>query len=435
MTGTTVSRLGVPVATLGWGRDGAGMVASSTATGVPPDSHTFDYTALQQLAHSDLAAWVYDAADNPVTLGSGARQGFDRENRLCWSTPTAPVGSPTCGAPPTGATVFGHDARGNRTSVTPPSGPATNLGWDRADRLTSFGTNATYAYDGTGLRASKTVSGVTSRFVWDRSGGLPLLLSDGTSTWVYGPDGLPLEQIDGSGNVLWLHHDQLGSTRVVTDALGNTAATFSWDPFGNPAGSTGTVAVPLGWAGEYRDTESGLVYLRARYYDPATAQFLSVDPAYEVTGDRYGYVGNNPLNGTDPTGLWRDCGRDKFYDSRYDACVDRDLPPPSYAAPDTSISAPMPPPGGGKCGPLCSAIRMLGPVPTDGGGAGIFAVTNFYNACTSTTLAEFLFAGPSPIIGGVTGLVGVFIGGPNPRPSDSPFIDSNKVIPAGIPYF
>jgi RHS repeat-associated protein len=51
------------------------------------------------------------------------------------------------------------------------------------------------------------------------------------------------------------------------------------------------------------DPESGLIYLRARWYDPATGQFLSVDPLEGETGDAYSYAGDNPTNNTDPTGL------------------------------------------------------------------------------------------------------------------------------------
>ena len=66
---------------------------------------------------------------------------------------------------------------------------------------------------------SKTVSGTTSQFLWDVASAIPLLLKDGSTAYVYGPGGLPLEQINGS-TVLWLHHDQLGSTRLVTDTTG-----------------------------------------------------------------------------------------------------------------------------------------------------------------------------------------------------------------------
>ncbi len=51
------------------------------------------------------------------------------------------------------------------------------------------------------------------------------------------------------------------------------------------------------------DRESALYYLRARYYDPSTAQFLSRDPMVSRTMSPYAYVAGNPLNATDPTGL------------------------------------------------------------------------------------------------------------------------------------
>ncbi len=60
----------------------------------------------------------------------------------------------------------------------------------------------------------------------------------------------------------------------------------------------------LHFAGQYTDAETGFQYLRARYYDPATGQFLSRDPLAAITGSPYGYTGGDPLNGTDPAGLW-----------------------------------------------------------------------------------------------------------------------------------
>jgi RHS repeat-associated protein len=58
------------------------------------------------------------------------------------------------------------------------------------------------------------------------------------------------------------------------------------------------------WWGGLLTPETGLIYLTNRYYDPATAQFLTVDPLANLTQSPYGYVGDNPLNGTDPSGLW-----------------------------------------------------------------------------------------------------------------------------------
>jgi RHS repeat-associated protein len=55
--------------------------------------------------------------------------------------------------------------------------------------------------------------------------------------------------------------------------------------------------------GQYTSSDTGLVYLRNRVYDPTTAQFLSVDPLEAITGAPYNYAGDNSVNYSDPTGL------------------------------------------------------------------------------------------------------------------------------------
>jgi RHS repeat-associated protein len=198
-------------------------------------------------------------------------------------------------------TTYGYDPQGNRTSIAPQS---TTLTYDQANRLAGYGPTATYKYNGDGLRMSKTISGTAQAFTWDESGGLPLLLKDGSTSYVYGQNGLPLEQIIGT-TVLYYHQDQLGSTRALTDSTGAVQATYTYDAYGNPNGKTGAADTPFKFAGQYTDAESGYQYLRARYYDPATAQFLSRDPIVDLTRQAYSYVDNNPVNGTDPTGLLR----------------------------------------------------------------------------------------------------------------------------------
>ncbi len=111
------------------------------------------------------------------------------------------------------------------------------------------------------------------------------------------------EQINNTtSTVLYLHHDQQGSTRLLTGSTGKTEATFTYDAYGNLTGHTGTATTPLGYDGQYTSSDTGLIYLRARSYDPATAQFLSVDPKTETTGTIYGYSENDPLTNEDPTG-------------------------------------------------------------------------------------------------------------------------------------
>jgi RHS repeat-associated protein len=116
--------------------------------------------------------------------------------------------------------------------------------------------------------------------------------------------GLPIEQINNSsGTVLYLHHDQQGSTRLLTGSTGKTEATYTYDAYGNLTGSTGTAKTPLGYDGQYTNIDTGLIYLRARSYDPTTAQFISVDPRLMETLSTYGYAEDNPVTVGDPTGL------------------------------------------------------------------------------------------------------------------------------------
>jgi RHS repeat-associated protein len=96
---------------------------------------------------------------------------------------------------------------------------------------------------------------------------------------------------------------------VITDVLGGNAGTRSYDPYrtqtvqtGNWNDAFGTPYATLGWAGEYKDTDTGFTYLRARHYDPATGQFLQNDPVSGGSCNTHEYGCANPLTNTDPTG-------------------------------------------------------------------------------------------------------------------------------------
>ncbi len=67
---------------------------------------------------------------------------------------------------------------------------------------------------------------------------------------------------------------------------------------------TGSAASDLQYDGQYTDAETGYEYLRARYYDPSTGQFLTVDPAIKATGSSYQYASDDPVRFGDPLGLW-----------------------------------------------------------------------------------------------------------------------------------
>lgn len=176
------------------------------------------------------------------------------------------------------------------------------LAVERAEIGESPAIEESYAYDGNGLRTAQTVSGATSYLTWDQSGELPLLLDDGQASYIYGPGELPIEQISSKGTPTYYHHDQLGSTRMLTNSSGEPTGAFSYGAYGMMSAKSGTQTTPLGYTGQYTNSESGLQYLRARVFDPVTGQFLTRDPLMGATASPYAYANGNPLRYVDPSG-------------------------------------------------------------------------------------------------------------------------------------
>jgi RHS repeat-associated protein len=209
------------------------------------------------------------------------------------------------------STAMSYDGRGDRVStgtllsaIFNPDGRMTQLTTQVAGTTTSV---IHYAYDGDGVRVGKSTGGTLSsqyeHFTYDRSGAVPLLLQDGATRYVTSPDGLPLEQVASDGTVSYFHHDPLGSTAALTDSSGTVAARYAYDPWGNTVAQSGTAQTPLRFTGQYTDSESGYIVMGQRYYDPATAQFVSADLSRSVTPPPYSYASEDPLDNIDPSGL------------------------------------------------------------------------------------------------------------------------------------
>jgi RHS repeat-associated protein len=270
---------------------GATKKLQITGTGTVPAGATAvvaNVTAISASAAGSLTFWAGDVAQQPSTTDLR----IDTVNESQSVTAVIPLGA---------------DGSININSTI-----ATDLTVDVQGYYTPAQGKWSYGYNSTGLRKSKTSpTGATTSFTWSQAGDLPMLTSETTGSasmsYVYGPGGLAVEQIStvsGTNTVRYLHHDQLGSTRQITDASGNVVGSYTYDPFGKlAAGATGTGISQFGFAGQYTDAETGFQYLRNRYYDPSTGQFLTRDPIEALTGDPYGYAYNSPLNFTDPAGL------------------------------------------------------------------------------------------------------------------------------------
>jgi RHS repeat-associated protein len=223
-----------------------------------------------------------------MTRGSSTSYSYDKADRITSA----------------GSTSYTVNANGNVTA----RGSDTFV-YDQANRLTSAtvgGVTSTYAYDGDGRRISKTVGGNTTNYVYDVNGGLPTVLDDGSRKYVWGL-GLA-DAVDTSANPSSYLGDGLRSVRGLTNANGIMNQTYQTDEFGVPSLSLGGSSQPFGYTGEQTD-ETGLIYLRARMYDPVVGRFLQRDPAGCSTSavdpqalNRFSYVESNPVNDIDPSG-------------------------------------------------------------------------------------------------------------------------------------
>jgi RHS repeat-associated protein len=283
------------LASLVYTRDNDGQVKKTTSKSLPGAEITENtYDANNRLTKSG-SEYKYDSANNSTTIGTGTYK-YDKGSEL----ETGP------------SLTYTYDELGERTKTKPTTGPATTYGYDQAGNLTSVERpkegevseiKDTYAYNGEGLRDSQTISGTTTNLAWNMTESLPLILSDGTNSYIYGPGGLPVEQVSSGGTITYIHHDQQGSTRLLTGSAGTVTGSTTFDAYGNKTGSAGTSTTPLGYGGQYTSADTGLIYMRARVYDPATVQFLSVDPLGDMTRLPYAYAVDNPLNLNDPSGL------------------------------------------------------------------------------------------------------------------------------------
>ena len=215
-----------------------------------------------------------------------ASYAWDPLGHMCWSAPSY-VSSPSCGSVPQGATTYSYAGDGLRMSETPPGGAVVNFAYDTA------------------------------------TGSTPRIIEDSTNVYIYGPGNLPVEQVPlsslGSSTPTLdiIASDPTGMREIAAFQMTSSGPvlqgyeTCSYTTYGTPSSSSSgssPPSTPVGYENGYTDP-TGLVYLINRYYDPSLRQFISVDPAYSTTHQLYGYVGENPVNGSDPSGEdWADIG-------------------------------------------------------------------------------------------------------------------------------
>jgi len=158
-------------------------------------------------------------------------------------------------------------------------------------------------------RAAKEVNGViTEKYLWANLTTL-LAVYDGNDNLVqrfnYTDTRMPISMTQDS-QTCYLHYDQVGTLRAISDTNHNIIKEVTYDTFGNILSETNqNVNIPFGFAGGLHDRDTNLVHFGYREYDPYTGKWTTKDPIDFSGGDSnlYGYVLEDPVNLVDPEGL------------------------------------------------------------------------------------------------------------------------------------
>jgi RHS repeat-associated protein len=267
---------------------------------------TYAYDRLGRLTREEqpdgtVLQFEYDAAGNRTRLAHTASNGSKRETRYCYGGDNRLLMA--------GDEVFEHDRSGRVTRRTAGDGSTRSYSYDTTGRLLAAESpehTVRYRYSATGERLARITDGERADLA--HAGLLPSLVhhddGDTSTDLVRGHEAFAQHTSSGQRYLLT---DGLGSTRRVLDGRGRVVQELAYDAFGSPLGDAPDPATP-GFAGEMWGGEEQLVFLRARYYDPALGRFLSPDP---IAGDPlqpqrpnpYVYVRNGPTYRIDPTGL------------------------------------------------------------------------------------------------------------------------------------
>ncbi len=245
---------------------------------------------------------------------------------------------------------YTYDSNSNRLSYTGPGGPVNGT-YDDQDRLQQYGSTS-YSYTNNGELLTKTVGSQVTSYQYDELGNLTAVTLPDTTQIEYIIDGQnrrigkrvngtlqqgflyqdglnPVAELDGVNNIVsqFIYasrpnipdtmirggityrfiSDHLGSPRLIVDiATGAIAQRMDYDEFGNVIEDTNPGFQPFGFAGGLYDSDTGLVRFGARDYDPEIGRWTTKDPIRFDGEDPnlYAYVGNDPVNNADPSGLY-----------------------------------------------------------------------------------------------------------------------------------
>lgn len=191
---------------------------------------------------------------------------------------------------------------------------------------------------------------------------------------------LACNALHAQDTVTYVYTDPNGTPLAEADAHGNITKTYDYTPYGTVA--LGSSPNGPGYTGHVNDPETNLVYMQARYYDPASGHFLSTDPKGPTAGNtfkfnRYAYADNNPVVNIDPDG--RETGI--AYHSEF---VAMGATAQNYISPNDKVG-----------GPLAAGMSML---PVVGAGIAIGNAITSPSAGSIVGAAASMLPGAGPLV-------------------------------------
>jgi RHS repeat-associated protein len=334
--------------------DNVGNLASEVLPNGVESNYT--YNSLNRLTNLTVAKGTTNLASYAYTLGRAGNRlsvaelsgrtvsySYDAVYRLTNET----IAGASTGTQ-NGSISYTYDAVGNRLSRTSTVAAILsqqNINYDNNDRLSSDGyddngntinsdgkvysydyenhlvsvtgngISISIVYDGDGNRVSKTVNGITTKYLVDTNNhtGYAQVVEEIQSgnvvrQYTYGHDLISQrQQIDGNLVTGFYGYDGHGSVRFLTDSTGVITDQYDYDAFGNLIQQTGSTPNNYLYAGEQFDPDLGLYYNRARYLNVGIGRFWTQD---EFEGDiespaslhKYLYAHADPINNVDPSG-------------------------------------------------------------------------------------------------------------------------------------
>jgi RHS repeat-associated protein len=286
---------------------------------------TGNRTQAVELNHNRVVNWSYDGINR---LTGEAVNSDEAKNSGSVSYSLDPVGNRSSAVSSLGTLSSGswsYNADDEISSETyDDNGNVLSTGgktftYDSENHMTSMtgnGSVVTMAYDAFGNRVAKTVNGVTTRYLIEddvNPTGLPQVLEEvqngaAVRNYTYGLQRISQNQIiNNAWTVSFYGYDGMGNVRQLTNSAGVVTDEYEYDAYGNSFTKTGSTPNSYLYRGEQFDSDLGLYYLRARYYNPASGRFMSRDPEdgkirILATLHKYLYANGDPVNGIDPTG-------------------------------------------------------------------------------------------------------------------------------------